>query len=524
MKIFELFGSIFVDTEQAEKSTQKIDSKFKQLSGKLSKGIGLAAKWGTALAAGAGIAAGAAFAAAGKFAETTDRIDKLSQRLGLSREGFQEWDFVLSQAGVNIESMQSGMKNLSQRMDQAIKGTGEGAKIFKQLGLSMKDANGEVKSQEQLFNESIEALQNMEDGVEKAALAQKLFGRSGQELLPLLNAQSGSVEELKKQARELGLVMGDEAVDAGVLFTDTMDQIKRGGQALFVGIMSELMPTIQEFSNLILENMPFIQQVLGAVMEVFSSSLVFIIPLIQTMITDLLPPLIELFTWIAEEVLPPVMEAFMTLATTVLPIVIDIFMSLIPIIKPIMLAIVDLIQFVLAIITGDWEAAWEHIKSFFKNALDGLIAAAKWFGGIFETIFSGIADIIAGIWKGLLDGIKGAFNFLTGGINAFIRGINKIKIPDWVPGIGGKSLNFKTLPMLEKGGNIVESGAVIVGEKGPEMLNLPQGARVTPLKDDKMESGDIVQHITINSPEPLSPATTARKIKQASRDLALRLV
>ena len=77
--------------------------------------------------------------------------------------------------------------------------------------------------------------------------------------------------------------------------------------------------------------------------------------------------------------------------------------------------------------------------------------------------------------------VKVPLNIIIGVINKFIEGINKIKIPDWVPGIGGKSPKIPTIPLLAKGGNIVEAGRVIVGDAGPEMLDLPAGARVTPL-------------------------------------------
>ena len=66
-------------------------------------------------------------------------------------------------------------------------------------------------------------------------------------------------------------------------------------------------------------------------------------------------------------------------------------------------------------------------------------------------------------------------------LNSAIDGINSIKIPDWVPGVGGQSLNLKKLPLLAKGGVVDESGLAIVGEAGPELVSLPQGASVHPL-------------------------------------------
>lgn len=605
MKIFELFGSILIENGGANESLDKTDSKAKKIADSLGNGIKTAAKWGTAIVGGATLVGGAMLKAGDKFAETTDRIDKLSQRLGLSREGFQEWEFVLSQSGVAAESLQSGMKNLSQRMDDAINGAGKGAELFETLGITITDS----MSQEDTFNATIEALQNMEDGIQKANLAQELFGKSGQELLPLLNGTAEGTEELKKKAQELGLVLGDDAVDAGVKYTDTMDQIKRSLAGMGSQLMTGIMPVLQEFLDLVLANMPMIQDVMAGVfdtlksvvsavmplllnliqevlpplidviMVLISSVLPVLVDLFNVLVTNILPPLIELFMavlvailppfveiltvivnevlpplidlflmlvdtvlpplidifvvlietllpplidlfmmiienvmpiiielfnvfvevvlpplidlieLIVNEILPPLLDIFMELAEIVLPIVMDVFRALIPVIKPIMYAIADVINIVMALIKGDWEGVWEGIKSFFGNILDGVIALVQGFADIFAPIFQGIADVVGGIWDGLVDGIKSGINFIISGINTFIRGLNKLEIPDWVPVVGGKGINLSTIPMLAEGGDIIESGKILVGENGPEIFEAKAGARVTPL-DKVTGSGD----------------------------------
>jgi phage-related protein len=144
-------------------------------------------------------------------------------------------------------------------------------------------------------------------------------------------------------------------------------------------------------------------------------------------------------------------------------------------------AIADVIRIVLALIKGDWEEVWDGIKSFFNNIWDTICNAAEGFGKIFGNIFEGIKKVVLGVWDGIVDGFKKAINWIIGGINTFIRGLNKIKIPDWVPGVGGKGINISEIPTLAKGGDIIRAGAAIVGEAGPELLELPRGARVTPL-------------------------------------------
>ncbi len=234
--------------------------KIKEFSKKAAKNI--------AYVTGAAVAmAGGLLKIASSSAKATDRIDKLSQRLGLSREGFQEWDYVLSQAGVDIDSLQSGMKTLTKRMGEVAKGSGESVHIFKELKVSVKDTNGHMRSQEAVFNDVITALQKMPDGIRKAELAQKLFARSGQELLPLLNGSAEGVEDLKKKARELGLVLNDDAVDAGVKFTDSMDTLKRSMSTVTSKIGVSIIPKVNELVNSITANMPNIQSSIQSFMD-----------------------------------------------------------------------------------------------------------------------------------------------------------------------------------------------------------------------------------------------------------------
>jgi hypothetical protein len=192
----------------------------------------------------------------------------MSQKLGLSREGFQEWDFILSQNGASIDSMQSGMKTLTNSIDDLSKGGKKATEAFNELGLSQEDLAG--KSQEEVFEMTIIALQGMDDATKRAAIANDLLGKSGQELAPLLNAGAESVDAMKKQAHDLGLVLKDDAIDAGVKFTDTMDQVKRMVGSLGTEIGVAFMPIIQGMLEWVIENMPTIQATMETVFGVVS--------------------------------------------------------------------------------------------------------------------------------------------------------------------------------------------------------------------------------------------------------------
>lgn len=99
------------------------------------------------------------------------------------------------------------------------------------------------------------------------------------------------------------------------------------------------------------------------------------------------------------------------------------------------------IDFITGIFTGNWKKAWNGVKDVFKNIVDGLV-------GIF----------------------KFPINLIIDGINAFISGLNKIKIPDWVPAVGGKGINIPKIPKLARGGIIDSPTIAMVGEAGKEAV------------------------------------------------------
>ena len=147
------------------------------------------------------------------------------------------------------------------------------------------------------------------------------------------------------------------------------------------------------------------------------------------------------------------------------------------------------IDFITGIFTGDWERAWNGVVNIFGGIFDGIAAMAK-----------------------------APFNGMIGLINGFIGGLNNIKIPKWVPGVGGKSFSISKLPYLAQGGHLI-NGQAIVGEAGPELLTAKNGkTTVTPLSDEekrrgiggKVSGGSIEQHIHIGKVDANNPSELDR--------------
>lgn len=406
---------------------KKTDKKGKDSESKLSKIAKTGLKIGAGVVAGTTAAIGGLMAVATKSAQATDRIDKMSQKLGLSREGFQEWDYILSQNGVSIDSMKGGMKTLTNQVDELSKGGKVATDAFGELGLSYDDLAG--KSQEEIFEMTVNALQGMEDETKRAAIANDVLGRSGQELAPLLNAGAGSAEELRKQAHDLGIVLGDEAIDSGVLFTDTMDNVKRSLGAMGTQIGVEVMPIVQKLLDWVIANMPTIKKVMSTV---FNAIGVVVTKVIDIFKIYLLPVFQSIFDWIQRN-----WPTISKIATTVFAIVGTVVITAINIIK----------------------TAFNGLQSFVKTV---------------KRIFNSIKDAITGpietakkIISGIIEAIKKFFNFKVS--------LPKIKLPHFAV----KPAGWKIGDLLK--GQIPKLGIDWYAEGGifeqPTIFNTPYGLK-----------------------------------------------
>ena len=162
-----------------------------------------------------------------------------------------------------------------------------------------------------------------------------------------------------------------------------------------------------------------------------------------------------------------------------------------------------LIDFIKTNFTDKWEAAWEAVAD------------------VFEKVMNLLGDIV----KAPINAIITAINFVIKGINALVDALNlfSIDIPDWVPGIGGKTFGFdldkiEEIPYLAKGG-IVTQGSAIVGEAGPELLTVAGGrAIVQPLNSG---SGGTTLYQTNNFNGNYKPRDGARAVRDLNRQLGL---
>ena len=337
-KAADKFGDEIKDTG---KDTEKASDQFQKV-GEVLKTVGKAmAAAAAAIGAGAVAAGKKIWDMANDTAAAGDTVDKMSQKLGLSAKAYQEWDYVLSQSGADIESMGAGFKSLTNLVDEATSGNDAAAESFQKLGISTKDLKD--MSREDIFSLTVKRLQEMEDGTERAALANDLFGKSGQDLAPLLNQTAEATQDLKDKAHDLGFVMSDEAVDASVKFTDSMDTLKRTFEGVKNNITSELLPGLtsitdgltllltgsdgakdkiksgaNEIVTAIKKAIPQATEALKTVLDVIGELAVSLLPDLLNLVVDLAT---ELFTSLSEslpEILPVLFDTLFSLLDSLL--------------------------------------------------------------------------------------------------------------------------------------------------------------------------------------------------------------
>lgn len=381
MELFKLFGTLaLLGVDEANKDIEETTKNAGGLGDKLKSGITTATKWGAGIAAGATAAAAGVMKVAMDSAAAADEVDKMSQKIGISKEGYQEWSYVLGQNGMDISSLQMGMKTLVTQMDGVVNGTASSIEMFDALGLSVYDSTGALKDQETMMNEVMVALADMPNGTEKARLATELFGRSGSELMPMLNQGSAAFLDLTQRAHDLGLIMSDETVNAGVVLGDTMDDVKQSFGMVATELGAQLMPLVQMALEWVIKNMPVIKQYVSQAMDAIGIAIEAIKPIVQV--------LFEGIGVLWETMLKPILSGIITFLT--------------------------------GVFTGDWKKAWEGVKSILTGILNGII------GGI-EFMVNGAIKALNGLISGLNKLVSAAGALL--GLNIRIPTIGLVNLP-----------------------------------------------------------------------------------------------
>ena len=443
----------------------------------------------------------------GELLDTINEYSPQFQKLGMSAEDM----FRIFQAGsdsgaFNLDKIGDAIKELSIRV---VDGSDTTAAGFEAIGLNADEMTAKFaaggQAAKEAFSETITGLSSMGDPLAQNQAGVALFGTMWEDLGPTAALALGQINEGIYETRDAMTELKDiKYDDLGSMFAG----LGRTLETLLIPVGEQLIPLISE---IISELLPPIQALLpplidsiSAVLPIISELAAGILPVLVEMLTQITPFLTEIidmvlpvFTQLLQTLLPPLMqiiEAIMPVLVSLLEALLPIISSLLELLSPILELFVALLQPILDIILmaitplieiiGELIAvAIEPLKDEIEvlqvifstvlgylseqaaNSVQTIIDVFKNILDFFRNIFAGdwdaawqnIVQIFSSIWDGIVNAAKSPINLVIGLINGFLTGLNNIRIPDWVPGIGGASVNIPLIPRLKKGLSFVPS-------------------------------------------------------------------
>ena len=208
-----------------------------------SKFDGVSASVGNAVL-GIGAMVGALVSCTMKAAETADELLTLSSTTGITTDELQKMQYAANFVDVSLDTMTGSMNKLTRTMSSARDGSKESEEAFRKLGIRITDTHGQLRNSNDVFYEVIDSLGKIKNETERDAMAMKIFGKSAQELNPLIEAGSKRLKELGVEAENLGVVIEGDDLEALGELQDSMDRFKATTEGLQNSLALTLLPIL----------------------------------------------------------------------------------------------------------------------------------------------------------------------------------------------------------------------------------------------------------------------------------------
>lgn len=208
-----------------------------------------AAAAGTAL--GAALASGAAVLAASviKATEYADALDNMAQRTGVSVEALSRLRVAAQFSDTELSNLQGSIGKLAKAQAEAAAGSAEQKQTFDALKVSYQNADGSLRNSIDVMRDLSDIFQALPDGADKTSLAIRLFGKSGQDIIPFLNQGSEQLKEFDDLSDKLGLTLSAQTTTAAAAFHDQLDLVKLKVEGLSTSLAAQLLPDILDLTK-----------------------------------------------------------------------------------------------------------------------------------------------------------------------------------------------------------------------------------------------------------------------------------
>lgn len=249
--VFKLFGMIGMKgLENVKKDLKEVDSMAKKLEKSLVKtgrnitrmGKNLSGKLTAPIL---GIA-GSLTVLSQKTGEYADKMLDLEQVTGLSVENLQKFELISREAGVSFDGLMGTISKFQSRLPQIIEGKGRAAEAMKMLGVNAKDTNGNIKDINKLFPELLGALNGIEDITLRNATAQQIFGRSMNDLAPVLSMSADDLERIGMEAENMGTILDKDALNAANNFRISVEKLQAQFTGVFRVLATKFIPVLND--------------------------------------------------------------------------------------------------------------------------------------------------------------------------------------------------------------------------------------------------------------------------------------
>lgn len=426
------------------------------------------------------------------YYDAVDEINTNSKKFGISTDTYQQWKYASEIIDVSAETMGAALGKLTKQV-------GKSPEKFEELGISIRTASGAYRDSEDIFYDAVDALGRIDDETEADILANELFGKSYQELKPLIDAGTGSLRELGEEAKNRGAIMTPEELETMNRAKDALDGVRAQLAVALAPVIMALSPYIEQIATWIAEKLasPKVQELLSKVGEAMGTILEGIAKLIQDAIDS--GELERFIDWLIEE----------------LPDIAQFILNIVGGIKDVLKAIKEVISFFdkqgqkLDEFTHDLAEGWAGVATSADSSIGQM--EGNWFNmlstswGRFTNFFSNIGSEFQAL-PGKIS------KWLSGVGTAIANAFKNIKMPS--PHFVGGNFNKwpPVLPSIKwyKEGGIFDSPSIIgVGEAGTEVV-LPLDKLSGILRSVGVGKGSIIVNAPVQVIKELNDAELNR--------------
>lgn len=188
-----------------------------------------------------------------KAIDHADELGKAAQKIGVPVEELSKLEYAAELSGLKLEDLTGGFGKLAKAMSLAAGGSEDAKKGFNTIGVAVTGASGVLRPISDVVADIAGKFENMKDGAGKTALAIDIFGKSGANLIPLLNSGAKGLKEMYAEAEQLGLVITDKTYKAAESFNDNLTRLGKVSQGMTLTVMAQLVPALQTLSGMLFD-------------------------------------------------------------------------------------------------------------------------------------------------------------------------------------------------------------------------------------------------------------------------------